>query len=81
MTTLPPGIPFSHDAPVNSVKRVPVAGPVEILQRKVQMKSGRAGFEALQQWMCKTAHEELTTQMGVHGNEGVSPGGNERREV
>jgi len=46
MTTLPLGSPFSQDAPINSVKRAAVAGPVEIWQLKVHMNSGGAGFEA-----------------------------------
>jgi hypothetical protein len=64
MTALPLGIPFSQDAPVNSVKRAAVAGPVEILQRKVHMKSGRTGFEACSNG-CATAHKKSTTEVGA----------------
>jgi hypothetical protein len=70
MTTLPPGIPFSQDVLVNSVKRAAVAGPVEIFQRKVYMKRGRAGFEPAAMDV-RTAHKESTTEMGAHGNEGA----------
>jgi hypothetical protein len=80
MTTLPPGIPFSQDAPVNTVKRAAVAGPVEILERKLHMKSGQAASKPAATDV-RAAHKESTTEMGAHGNEGAWRDGNERRNV
>jgi hypothetical protein len=49
MTTSPGEIPFLRDTPVNSVKRIEVAIPVDrfsLLERRIHLKSGRASFEA-----------------------------------
>jgi hypothetical protein len=81
MTILLLGIPLSQDAPVDSVKRAAVAGAVEILQRKVQMKSGRTGFEACSNGMCELRIKNQQLRWALHGNDGAWRDGNERRNV
>ena len=56
MTTLPPGVPFSQDAPVNSAKHDTVTVPVdrvgnptaEDLQEEWQTR-----LRSLEQWICE----------------------------
>jgi hypothetical protein len=56
MTTLPPGIPFSQDAPVNSVKRTVIAVPVgrvSNLATEDSHEEWQSRLRSLQQWICE----------------------------
>jgi len=56
MTTLPPGIPFSPDTPVNSVKRIEVAisiDRVSTLGTEDSLEEWRSQMRSLQQWLCE----------------------------
>jgi hypothetical protein len=55
---------------IDSVKSAAVADPVEILQRKVYMKGGRAGFEVSSNG-CANCAKKSTTETGTHGIEGA----------
>jgi hypothetical protein len=56
MTTLPPGIPFTQDAPVNLVKRTVVAVPVGRVSNRAREDSHeewQSRLRSLQQWICE----------------------------
>jgi len=56
MTTLPPGIAFSQDASVTSVKRTAVAVPVDRvsnLATEDSREEWQTRLPGLQQWICE----------------------------
>jgi hypothetical protein len=56
MTTLPPGIPFSQDAPVNSAKRATVTVPVDRVRNPAaedSQEEWQTRLRSLEQWICE----------------------------
>jgi hypothetical protein len=56
MTTLPPGIPFSQDAPVNSAKRATVTVAVDRVRNPAAEDSQdewQTRLRSLEQWICE----------------------------
>jgi hypothetical protein len=56
MTNLPPGIPFSADTPINSMKRHEVAmsiDSVSALGTEDSLERWRSQLQNMQQWLCE----------------------------
>jgi hypothetical protein len=56
MTTLPPGIPFSQDAPVNSAKHATVTVPVDRVRNPAaedSQEEWQTRLRSLEQWICE----------------------------
>ena len=56
MTTLPPGIPFSQDAPVNSATRATVTVPVDRVRNpeaEDSQEEWQTQLRSLEQWICE----------------------------
>ena len=56
MTTLPPGIPFSQDTPVNSATRATVTVPIDRVRNAAaedSQEEWQARLRGLEQWICE----------------------------
>jgi hypothetical protein len=56
MTTLPPGISFSQDAPVNSAKRATATVPVDRVRNLAaedSQEEWQTRLRSLEQWICE----------------------------
>jgi hypothetical protein len=55
MTTLPPGIPFSQDATVNSAKCATVTVPVDRVRNPAaeDLQEWQTRLQSLEQWICE----------------------------
>jgi hypothetical protein len=72
MTTLPPGISFSQDAPVNSLKHTAVVFPVDRvsnLAKEDSPEEWQSRVRSLRQRICELLIKNQQTEVGAHGNE------------
>jgi hypothetical protein len=84
MTTLPPGIPFSQDARVNSVKRTAVAFPVDRvsnLAREDSPEEWQSWLLSLQQRICELLIKNQQLRWALMEMKKLEPGETEGRKV
>jgi hypothetical protein len=84
MTTLPPGIPFSQEAPDNSVKRNLVAVPVgrvPNLATEDSPEEWQCRLRSLQQWICELLIENQQLRWILMEMKELDPRGDEGRNI
>jgi hypothetical protein len=84
MTTLPPGIPFSQEAPDNSVKRNLVAVPVgrvPNLATEDSPEEWQSRLRSLQQWICELLIKNQQLRWILMEMEELDPRGDGGRNI
>jgi hypothetical protein len=80
MTTLPSGIPFSQDVPVNSVERTMVAVPLGRVSNPATEDSHEE-WQSLQQWICELLIKNQQLRWELMEMKKLEPRENEGRNV
>jgi hypothetical protein len=84
MTTLPPGISFPQDAPVNLVNRVEVAVPagrVSNLATEDSPEERQSQLRSLQQWICELLIKNQQLRSAIMEMKELEPRENGGRNV
>jgi hypothetical protein len=84
MTTLPPGIPFSQNTPVNSLKHAVVAAPVgrvSNLAREDSHEEWQSRLRSLQQLICELLIKNQQLRWALIDMKELEPRENEGRDV
>jgi hypothetical protein len=84
MTTLPPGIPFPQDAPVNLVNRVEVAVPagrVSNFATEDSPEEWQSRLRSLQQWICELLIKNQQLRSAIMEMKELEPRENGGRNV
>jgi hypothetical protein len=84
MTTLPPGIPFSQDTPVNSENRIVAAVPVGGVSHRATEDSPeewQSRLRSLQRWICELLIKNQQLRWALMEMKDLVPRENEGRDV
>lgn len=84
MTTLPPGIPFSQEASVKSVKCTAVAVPVGHLSNLASEdlhEEWQSQLRSLQKWICELLIKNQQLRLALMEMKELEPRENKRRRV